>query len=79
MLTACCSGTSAAPGKYTYLSRGAARSGRGVMMISIGARSSSGSAPFLPASANHRFWSSLSLPGFSLATSCSSERSTSVW
>ena len=48
-------------------------------MISSGERSSSGKAPFLPASANHRLWSSLSLAQFSLARSCISERSTSVW
>ena len=48
-------------------------------MISSAERSSSGNAPFLPASANHRLWSSRSFSGFSFARSWSSDRSTSVW
>ena len=79
VLTACHSGTGAVPGKYTYRERGAVSCGRGVDMISTADRSSSGNAPFAPASANQSATSSLSLSGCSAARSCSSARSKSVW
>ena len=48
-------------------------------MISSADRSSSGKAPLEPASANHRFTSSLTFSGCSAARSWTSARSTSVW
>ena len=79
VLTACHSGTGAVPGKYTYRVRGAVSCGRGVIRISTADLSSSGNAPFAPASANHTFTISRSLSGCSAARSCSSARSVSVW
>ena len=78
VLTACHSLTGAVSGKYTYRLRGAVSCGRGVVMISTGVRSSSGNAPFAPASENQTFTSSRSLSGCSAARLFTSARSTSV-